>query len=51
MDILIVCGSPDPGGPEYAMAFMLGLLLDLAMWVHHRHVARRPAARAILPIA
>jgi hypothetical protein len=50
MDIMIVCGSPNPGGPEYALAVVLGLMLDIAIWVRHRHLASRSAARQILPI-
>ena len=50
MDIMIVCGSPSPGGPEYALAVALGLMLNIAMWVRHRYLASRPAARQILPI-
>ena len=50
MDLKIVCGSPDPGGPEYTLGFLLGLVLNAGMWAYHRHLARRPAARQILPI-
>ena len=50
MDILIVCGSPNPGGPEYALGFFLGLVLDVALCAHHRRLAKRSAMRPILDI-
>jgi hypothetical protein len=50
MDILIVCGAPNPGGPDYALGLVLGLVLNVALWVRHRRLARQPAARQILHI-
>jgi hypothetical protein len=50
MDLMIVCGSPDPGAGAYAVGAVLGLMLDLAMWARHRRLARRSAARQMLPL-
>lgn len=50
MDLMIVCGTPDPGGPEYALAVLLGLILNIALWVRHTHLASRSAARQMRPI-
>lgn len=50
MDILIVCGSPNPGGPEYALGVVIGLVLNAALWVRHRQLAGRTLQRQILPI-
>jgi hypothetical protein len=51
MDLMTVCHFPsDPGPNVYLMGVLVGLVLNLAMWVHHRRLASRPAARHILPI-
>jgi len=50
MDILIVCGTPDAGGLDYAVGVVVGLLLSVGLCVHHRYVAERPATRQILPL-
>ena len=50
MDILIVCGVPSPGGAEYALGLVLGLVIDVALCAHYRFLARRPARRHILPL-
>ena len=50
MDIMIVCGSSGPGGPDYALAVILGLVLNVALWARHRRLAARPASRHILPM-
>ena len=50
MDIMIVCGSPGPGGPEYALGVALGLILDLFLCAQQRYLARRSAIRRILPL-
>jgi hypothetical protein len=50
MNYVIVCGSPNAGGREDALAVVLGLGVVAALWVHHRRAARRAAARQILPL-
>jgi len=50
MNYVIVCECPNPGGPEYALAVLIGLGAVAALWVHHRRAARRAATRQILPL-
>jgi hypothetical protein len=53
MDLMTVCQFPsDPVPSEYLnlMAVLVGLVLNLAMWAHHRRLAARPVARRIFPI-
>jgi hypothetical protein len=49
MNFVSVC-PPSSGGPEYALAVVIGLAVVAALWIHHRGVAGRPAARQILPL-